>query len=234
MTSIVPSPVSTDYKHPYINSDDHKSQNDNIRLESDEYDSDSSLGSLNSLYLRLKDNSKVLNLSKNIEASIQQLQPTVYNLSETDCCASGNNEVSSLKIKNDKYVNINHSNDGKSQNYNIYIDSDEYDSDCSLGSLNSLYLGLKNKSKILNLYTTDRVSTKQLQLAICKLSNADSSPGNNKVTKTKTSEKIMAYDKTKDTKPIMKLNTTLFYGKQVMGMNIKIIIKYFVTITIMG
>lgn len=232
MTSIVPSPESNDYKHANIkHSNDHKSENDNICLESDECDSDSSLGSFNSLSLRLKDNSKIPNLSKNIRASIQQLQNTVYNLSETDC-ASGNNEVPSLKPKNDKVANINHSNDNKSQYDNIYVESDEYDSDCSLGSLTSLYLRLKKNSKILNSYNIDRVSTKQLQPTICKLSKDDSTPGNNKVTKTKTSEKRTAYDTTEDTKPIMKLNTTLFYGKQVMCMNTKIILKCFITITI--
>eukprot|EP00102_Acyrthosiphon_pisum_P021250 XP_016658460.1 PREDICTED: uncharacterized protein LOC107883284 [Acyrthosiphon pisum] len=208
MTSIVPSPELKDYKHAYINySNENQSQNDNICFKSDEYDSDCSLGSLNSLYLRLKDNSKIQNLNKTIRVSIQQLQPTVCNFNETDS-ASENNGVPIPEPKNDKDANINHLNDTKSQNDNICLESDEYDSDCSLGSLNSLYLRLKDNSKILD------YSRKQLQPAICKLSKTNSSPGNNKVTKTKTSEKIIAYDKTEDTKPIMKLNTTLFYGKQ--------------------
>lgn len=215
MTSIVPSPELKDYKHTYINhSNKYPSQNDNISLESDEYDSDCSLGSLNSLYLRLKDNSKIQNLNKAIRVSIRQLQPTVCNLNETGN-ASENNEVLSTKIKDDKDTNIKHLNDNKFQNDNICFKSDEYDSDCSLGSLNSLYLRLKDNSKILD------YSMKQLQPDICKLSKTNSSPGNNKVTKTKTTEKITAYDKTEDTKPIMKLNTTLFYGKQVMSMHLK-------------
>jgi len=123
--------------------------------------------------------------------------------------------VPSPELKDYKHVFINHSNESPSQNDIICLESDEYDSDCSLGSLNSLYLRLKDNSKNLN------YSTKQLQPAICKLNKINSSPGNNKVTKTKTSEKIMAYDKTENTKPIMKLNTTLFYGKQVMSIHKK-------------
>jgi len=215
MTSIVPSAELKDHKHTYINHTNEKqSQNDNICLELDEYDSDCSLGSLNSLYLRLKDNSKIQNLNKTIGVSIQQLQPTAYNFNETDS-AFENNEVPSPKSKNDKDANINHLNDSKSQNDIICLESDEYDSDCSLGSLNSLYLRLKDNSKILD------YSTKQLQPVLCKLSKTNSSPGNNKVTKTTNSEKIMAYDKIEDTKPIMKLSTTLFYGKQVMSIHIK-------------
>lgn len=217
MTSIVQSIKPNNDKYANINHlKDNKSQNDNICLESDEYDSDCSLGSLNSLYLRLKDNSKIQNLNKTIRVSVQQLQPAVCNLSEADC-TSENNEVLPLKPKNEKDANINHLNDNNSQNDNICLESEEYDSDCSLGSLNSLYLRSKDNSKIFNFNKTDRVITKQLQPAICKLSKTDSSPGNNKVLKIKTSEKTMTYDKTEDTKPIMKLNTTLFYGKQVMS-----------------
>jgi len=220
MTSIVPSPEFKDHKQSYINhSNENQSQKENICLESDEYDSDCSLGSLNSLYLRLKDNSKIQNLNKTI-VSIQQLQPTVCNFDEIDS-ASENNEVPLPKPKNDKDANINYLKDTKSQNDNIYLESEEYDSDCSLGSLNSLYLRLKDNSKILD------YSAKQLQPAICRLSKTNSSPGNNKVTKTKTSEKVITYNKTEDTKPIMKLNTTLFYGKQVMSVHIKIIYYYY-------
>jgi len=146
--------------------------------------------------------------------SIRQLQPTVCNLNETGN-ASENNEVISPKLRDDKDANIKHLNDNKSQNDNICFKSDEYDSDCSLGSLNSLYLRLKDNSKILD------YSTKQLQPDICKLSKTNSYFGNDKVTKTKTTEKIMAYDKIEDTKPIMKLNPTLFYGKQVMSLHLK-------------
>jgi len=216
MISIIPSLELKDYKHAHINHTNENQSQSDICLESDEYDSDCSLGSLNSLYLRLKNNYKNQNLNKTIRVSIQQLQPTVYNSNETDS-ASENNEVSSPKSKNDKDAHISHLNDSKSQNDNICLESDEYDSDCSLGSLNSLYLRLKDNYKILD------YSTKQLQPAICNMSKTNSSPGNNKVTKPKTSEKIMAYNKTEDTKPIIKLNTTLFYGKQVMSMHIKII-----------
>ncbi|KAL5237470.1 hypothetical protein ACI65C_004880 [Semiaphis heraclei] len=214
MTSRVQFSVSKDYTDALINhSNDNKYQNDNIDLESDEYDSDCSLGSLNSLYLRLKDNSNIPNLNKTTRISIQQLQHTECNLSETNS-GSGNNEVPLSKPNNFKVANINHLTDNKYQNDNICLESDEYDSDCSLGSLNSLYFRLKDNSKILNSNKADIVSMKQLQPAICKLSKVDSLSGNNKVMKTKSSKKITAYDKTEDTKPIMKLNTSLFYGKQ--------------------
>jgi len=119
--------------------------------------------------------------------------------------------------KDYKHAYINHPNKNPSQNDNICHESDEYDSDCSLGSLNSLYLRLKNNSKIIDLNITDRVGKKQLQSTICKLStnSTDSFPENNNAEET--NKQIMAYDKIENTKPIKKLNTTLFYGKQVMS-----------------
>lgn len=125
-----------------------------------------------------------------------------------------------------KHAYINHPNENPFINDNICRESDEsdesdeYDSDCSLGSLNSLYLRLKNNSKAIDLNTTDRVCTKQLQPAICKLSKTDSFPEKNDAKETNTSKKIMTYDKTEHTKPT-KLSTNIFYGKQVMSIMYK-------------
>lgn len=222
MNSVIPSPTELeDYKHAYIN---HPNENpfmdDNICRESDEsdeYDSDCSLGSLNSLYLRLKSNSKVIDLNTTDRVGAKQLQP-ICKLSKTDG-TPGNCEIASSKPKTDKHVNISHSND------NICCESDEYDTDCSLRSSSSLCLKLKNCS------TINKVGTKQLQATICKLSKTDSFSENNDAKETNTSKQIMAYDKTEHTKPIMKLSTTMFYGKQVMSIiYIKKIIYYLILI----
>ncbi|KAE9522409.1 hypothetical protein AGLY_017196 [Aphis glycines] len=199
MNSVIPSPTKLeDYKHAYINHlNENSFMDDNICRESDEsdeYDSDCSLGSLNSLYLRLKSTSKVIDLNITDRVGTKQLQP-IFNLNKTDG-TPGNSEIASFKPKNDKHMNISHSND------NICCESD---SDCSLRSSNSLCLKLKNCS------TINKVSTKQLHDTICKLNKTGSFPENNDAKETNASEKIMAYNKTK---PIMKLSTTIFYGKQ--------------------
>lgn len=127
--------------------------------------------------------------------------------------------VLSPKPKDYEHAYIYHPNTNSSQNDNIYVESDEYDSDCSLGSFNSLYLRLKDNSKTLNLNETDRVNSKQSNSTICKWSKTDSSTRNNIVNKTNTVENIMTVDKTQDSKPITKLNTSLFYGQQVIDIH---------------
>lgn len=97
-----------------------------------------------------------------------------------------------VELKDDKQVNYSHSNELLLRNDSICVESDDYDSDCSLGSMNSLYLKLKN-----------RVNKKPIK-------NENSDPS--KLTKCFKNNIIT---KTKNEKPIKILNTKNFYGKQV-------------------
>lgn len=91
---------------------------------------------------------------------------------------------------------------------NVCLESDEsdYHSDCSLGSLNSLYLNLKYKRSDLN----GTNGTTPLQNR-----NIDRTPGTNVVARTRTATSRKFHNRAKYEKPTTKLNAFYFYGMQV-------------------
>lgn len=114
-----------------------------------------------------------------------------------------------------KQVNHPHSDEILSQDKDGF-ESDEsaYDSDCSLGSMNSLYLVLNDSYKLSNLHETNSANEK------CVLHEIEDTSKIVKISESKTisspriSEKRRLKDKN-DKKPAKKITTIRFYGNQV-------------------
>lgn len=96
-------------------------------------------------------------------------------------------------------------------------DVDDYDSDCSLGSMNFLYLSLTNKSKRQHFNKTNTIIKKQFSDETNDLIQINKTPlrNNNLATEIKYAKKIMISDHTKDERRKKKMDTSMFYGKQV-------------------
>lgn len=94
-----------------------------------------------------------------------------------------------------------------------FTESDEcdYDSDCSLGSMNSLYLNLKKNCKFLHSNETNKAKEEQLKKETNHMNKSVKVQKMNKLTTIRILEKENICDKFKN------LNTACFYGKQVMN-----------------
>lgn len=97
-----------------------------------------------------------------------------------------------VEFEDDKQVHYSHSNELLLRNHSVCVESDDYDSDCSLGSMNSLYMKLKDRVNENSIKKENSVSSK---LSKCLKNNI--------------------IPKTKNEKPLQILNTYNFYGKQV-------------------
>lgn len=101
--------------------------------------------------------------------------------------------------------------DSLSKDDNDFFESDEYDSDCSLGSMNSLYLHFKRKRSFQN----SRGNEKQLQYGNTNFSKTDDIATNNTATRTHVLEVKQFNNNVKNPKLVENLSTVFFYGKQV-------------------
>lgn len=96
---------------------------------------------------------------------------------------------------------------------NDLLESDEYDydSDCSLGSTNSLYLRLKDD----RIYQNSKRNIKHLQQRNNNFYKTDEMTTNTIVTSTRILEVRQFNGNIKYAKSVGKLNAVFFYGKQV-------------------
>lgn len=123
-----------------------------------------------------------------------------------------NDIVTLSSIKAHEQDDIIDSTVNLSSDNSIYFDSDEdeYDSDCSLDSLESLYLRLKESPKRM------RVTNKNMVQSNDNINYPSKTyHKKNIVIKTQTTEKQNVSDKNKNVNSIKKLNAISFYGKQV-------------------
>lgn len=100
-----------------------------------------------------------------------------------------------------------------SKDDNDLLESDEYDydSDCSLGSMNSLYLCLKDDRTFQN----SKGNIKQLQQRNTDFNKTDHISTNTMITRTRISKVGQFNDDIKDVKLVEKFYTISFYGKKV-------------------
>jgi len=118
----------------------------------------------------------------------------------------------------DIHDSSSYSNENVSWNDRVYLESDEddYNSDCSLGSLNSLYLSLKDGYELTNLNNTNGEANKtQLRGQNSDTSRIDETPENNIVARIHIPINGKFHNAIKDGKPPTKLKAIYFYGKQV-------------------
>lgn len=107
-----------------------------------------------------------------------------------------------------------------SRDDNVCLESkieDDYDSDCSLGSLNSLYLSLEKKyDRFQDLNNTDGANRTQLENQNGHGSESTRTPGNDLIaTEHIAIDTAMFYNKIKKENPTTELNASDYYGKQV-------------------
>lgn len=117
--------------------------------------------------------------------------------------------------KYDKHANSLNTAENISKDDDVGQESDEfdYDSDCSLGSMNSLYLSLKEGPNHLYLNESNEINMVQLKNENSILNEV------HKISEYKIVLKNQILEKQKgckiDIKSEKKLNTTIFYGKKV-------------------
>lgn len=110
--------------------------------------------------------------------------------------------------KHTKYSNTNNDLSLDNNNSSEMSDEYDYDSDCSLGSANSLYLNLNKGSTFSCLNKTDTVDKNQLQNKNGYFCEKDT-----------TKKRLMTNE---GSRKEMKLNPISFYGKQVIKFSLKI------------
>jgi hypothetical protein len=118
-------------------------------------------------------------------------------------------------VIDNEQVNYSHCNEIISQD-DICFESDEsaYSSDCSLESINSLYMVLNDKYRLTNLHVANRANNECLLHDTKDTSKIVKTSRNKIISSTQISEKKEINVKT-DRKPIKKITTICFYGKQV-------------------
>lgn len=94
------------------------------------------------------------------------------------------------------------------------LDEYDYDSDCSLGSMNNLYLSLKEDPDHLRLNEKNEKNSVKLNNENNILNETGKISEHNIFLKNQILKKQKVYNKI-DTKPGKTLNTTIFYGKTV-------------------
>lgn len=96
-------------------------------------------------------------------------------------------------------------------------DVNDYDSDCSLGSVNSLYLSLKDNSKRKRFDGPSEMIKNQFSDEFSDLIKINRTPlrNNNLSTGIEHTEKIMISDNIKDKNKKKEIDIFTFYGKQV-------------------
>lgn len=118
-------------------------------------------------------------------------------------------------VIDNEQVNYPHYNEFVTQD-DVCFESNEsaYNSDCSLGSMNSLFMVLKDNYRLTNLHVTNRANKECLQHETKDTSKINKTSGNKINPRTRIPENKKCKVKI-NKKPTKKITTICFYGQQV-------------------